>query len=130
MTKIILFLFAVSAIANLYAHGGEKADSIDNQVIFASEEDFILKEIDVTNWDFSEKEIILNKDEKYRLVFKIESGHHGIGIRGLDLKSGNMRTGEQVTWDLQDLEEGEYRFFCNVPCGQGHSSMRGVLIVN
>lgn len=116
-------------VASLYSHGDEKTGQIANSISFGEGDSFEVREISVTSWEFSEDEIVIDKSEKTRLIFKVESGHHGIMIRGLDLKSGNMKAGEHVTWDLENLEEGEYRFFCNVPCGQGHSSMRGKLVV-
>jgi cytochrome c oxidase subunit II len=129
MKKIILLLFSLVSLMTLYSHDGEETGHIANKIIFGDRDNFTIMEISVANWNFSEEEIILDKDTKTRLIFKIESGHHGISIPDLELKSGNMKKDELVSWDLADLSEGEYSFYCNVPCGQGHSTMRGKLVV-
>lgn len=129
MKKNILILFIFAVAMSLYSHGGGENDRINNKVLFNEGDSFEIREVTVTNWDFSEMEIVLEKNVRTRLIFKVESGHHGIQVRGLDLKSGNMKIGDKVIWDLEDLDEGEYSFYCNVYCGQGHSSMRGKLVV-
>ncbi|MBI2862255.1 MAG: cupredoxin domain-containing protein [Chloroflexi bacterium] len=55
--------------------------------------------------------------------------YHGLSVEGLDIgpASGQGRT---MSYLFTPLQEGEYRFQCNVACGCGHiGDMNGTLIV-
>lgn len=90
-------------------------------------------EMTAGDWFFEPSEITVQEGQRIRLEIttwnnKTERYDHGIGIPALgvdaDLPAG-MTTVVKFTAD----EPGEYQFFCNKFCGQGHSDMRGTLIV-
>lgn len=86
--------------------------------------------IDITtrNWAFSPANISVKKGEKVTLRLTGESGVHGFAVPELSINK-TIRPGETVTVDLPTDAAGSYRFFCSVPCGQGHIDMKGEIKV-
>lgn len=125
-TALQLVIISILYSFPLYGHGGGYSDIETRDInLFGNDPDIVLTEISMKNWNFSPRNIVLRKNQKNRLVFLIESGHHGVSIPGLKLQTGNLDHGEFVIWDIKDPAPGEYIFYCNIPCGEGHSQMQG-----
>jgi len=66
--------------------------------------------------------IEVNKGDKVRIIIENTDTTHGIRIPDLNLKDNNQI---EFTTDKQ----GEFIWYCTNICGDGHSQMRGKLIV-
>lgn len=74
--------------------------------------------------------IEVNEGDTVRIIASSRDVSHGLVISqfGVNLFLGSDGT-EQTAEFVAD-KKGTFSFFCNVPCGSGHGSMRGLLIVN
>jgi len=86
--------------------------------------------IDSFSWGFTQDPVTINKGDNVHLVITSSSGTHGVMIPGLGVSSGAVSPGETQTVDFVASEAGTFDYFCNVPCGEGHRSMRGQLVIN
>lgn len=86
--------------------------------------------IDAFNWGFTESDVTINKGDLVRLRFTSSSGTHGIAIPSAGISVGPVSPGQERIVEFVAQESGPLDYFCNVPCGQGHSGMRGQLIIN
>ena len=130
MKKIIFILLIVLFTQSIFAHGGEITHKTENLIVFNENDVIITTEILVSDWVFSSPVITINPENNNRLIFVIDSGHHGIRIPRLGLETGNMETGDFVIWDLTESRGGEYTYYCNIPCGRGHKDMVGTILIN
>ncbi len=77
---------------------------------------------------FSPSTITVSKGDVVKITLTTADVPHGIAIPdfGFSVKASPGQPGVgQFTAD----KTGTYTFFCNVPCGSGHRSMKGTLIV-
>lgn len=79
-------------------------------------------------WEFDPSTITVNKGDKVVLHVKSIDVAHGISISQFGV-SEYLEPGKTVDIEFIADKTGEFTFFCNVYCGEGHSSMRGKLIV-
>lgn len=79
-------------------------------------------QIDAKWFDFNPNEITLKQGEEVNLVINNLDVDHGIQIPELGLMGDNIIT---FTAD----KKGEFVFYCNNFCGEGHSDMIGKIIV-
>ena len=77
---------------------------------------------------FDPNPVIVNEGEKVKLVVTSTDVTHGFSISEFGV---NVRLfpGRPSIIDFTADKSGTYTFYCNVPCGSGHSAMRGRLIV-
>jgi cytochrome c oxidase subunit 2 len=54
---------------------------------------------------------------------------HGFAITAFNVDQV-IRSGETRTIQFVATRQGTFTFFCSVPCGAGHNTMRGTLVVN
>ncbi len=85
--------------------------------------------IDMFDFGFNQDKVSIKKGDHVRLVVTSSNGTHGIMIPGLGLSTGKVSPGEQEVLEFVAKEAGTFDYFCNVPCGSGHKSMRGQLVV-
>ncbi len=78
---------------------------------------------------FEPSNIEVNKGDKVVLNIKSIDVAHGIIIPEFGVNS-LLQSGETVKIEFIANKQGEFDFFCNVYCGNGHNNMRGRLIVN
>ncbi|MEO4055605.1 hypothetical protein [Solibacillus sp. CAU 1738] len=71
-----------------------------------------------------EKTFYVKANEEVTLTLKSEEGMHGVAIEGMDV---SLQQDGELKFML--TEPGEYRVFCNVFCGPGHSDMVVTLVV-
>lgn len=116
----ILFLLILSACS-----GGNEASSTPDGAAensITAEEELI---ITATNYSFDQKEYHLKKGVPVKIIFKNESGNHGILVPELELRL-DASTSSQV---VVPEEAGTFEMTCAIMCGSGHSSMSAKVIV-
>ncbi len=139
MKIIILLLLFISAVT-LFSHGDEVKDEhvepkiketnielIDSNLLFSDKDEFEEIVIEMDNWSFSIDKINLQAGKNYRLTFITTKGHHGVMIPDLEYKSGNLKVGESISFDIKNISKGKFDFYCNIPCGSGHKKMKGLI---
>ena len=89
-----------------------------------------VKEIEVTakQWEFIPNPIEVNKGDKVRLKIRSLDVTHGFALPDFGI-SQRLEPGKTEIVEFTADKTGSFTFFCNVPCGSGHSSMRGTLII-
>lgn len=80
-------------------------------------------------WDFEPGTINVNEGDKVVLNIESEDVKHGISIPDFGV-SEELVPGELVKIEFVANKKGEFRFFCNIQCGEGHGNMNGKIIVN
>ena len=86
--------------------------------------------IDAYNFGFNVTGPSINKGDKVKLIVKSSSGTHGFAIPGLSIDLKPIAAGEEKTTEFTADQSGDFDFYCNIPCGEGHSTMKGKLNVN
>lgn len=89
-----------------------------------------LKEFTMTarQWEFSPSEIRVNKGDRVRISLTSEDVTHGFRLSefGVDER---LPPGQEIIVEFVADKAGTFPFSCSVPCGSGHGSMTGTLIV-
>ena len=80
------------------------------------------------NWYFEPAEVRVKHGEKIVLKIKSVDVDHGFALPDFDV-SVKLKPGFEETVEFTADKKGEFTFFCNVLCGQGHRDMKGKLIV-
>ncbi len=80
------------------------------------------------NWEFVPSTIEVNKGD--RVILNIESADvkHGFSIKEFNVRE-DLEPGKTTKVEFVADKEGTFTFFCSVFCGDGHSTMKGQLIV-
>ncbi|MBU8566639.1 cytochrome C oxidase subunit II [Virgibacillus pantothenticus] len=81
-------------------------------------------QLDISATKFEQEEYNVTAGEKVTMKLSKEEGQHGIRIDELDV---SIQGDGEVTFTPS--EPGEYTIYCNIPCGEGHASMKSTLIV-
>lgn len=81
--------------------------------------------ITATNYSFDQEEYHLKKGVPVKIIFKNESGNHGLLVPELNLLL-NRKTSSAVI--IPD-KAGTYEMTCAVMCGSGHSTMKAKIVV-
>lgn len=89
-----------------------------------------VKEINVVakQFSFNPDPIIVNKGDKVKLILTSEDVEHGFAIVEYGINKRFSKENPVIVEFTAD-KTGEFRIFCSVFCGSGHSSMKGKLIV-
>lgn len=121
--KLSLLMFIAVAFV-LTACGGDESDDNTTEVITGNGESSSSNEVNITasDWDFDQDTYVVEAGET-TVNLSNEEGYHGISIDGTDLEI------EGDGSEIVDLEPGEYRIWCNIPCGEGHADMEATLVV-
>lgn len=87
-------------------------------------------EIDLTakQWEFEPQLIEVNLGDKVELHVESVDVSHGIVIPEYGI-SERLNPGEDVHAEFIADKKGTFNFYCNVPCGAGHSGMNGIIVV-
>ncbi len=90
-----------------------------------------VKEINIEayNWGFNQEPVTIKKGDRVRIKLTSSSGTHGIAIPDFGVSSGPVSPGQEEIIEFTADKAGTFVYFCNIPCGQGHSSMRGQLVI-
>jgi len=89
-----------------------------------------VREINVvaSQFDFGPEVITVRQGEEVRLLLTTDDVAHGIGLREFGINE-RIVAGETTVVTFVADTAGEFTFFCSVPCGAGHGSMTGTLVV-
>lgn len=85
--------------------------------------------VEAHNWYFVPEEIRVKEGTKVKIILRGISGAHILAIPDFSVKSQLVEQGETTTVEFVADKKGEFSFKCAVFCGEGHSGMQGVLIV-
>jgi heme/copper-type cytochrome/quinol oxidase subunit 2 len=90
----------------------------------------VVKEFDIEakQWSFEPSIISVNEGDTVKLNIESIDVTHGFALFEFDVNE-RLAPGKTVTVEFIADKAGEYTFFCSVPCGSGHGSMNGKLIV-
>lgn len=89
-----------------------------------------LKTIQVTakKWSFNPNPIRVKQGDVVRLEITSLDVTHGFALPDFNIDEV-IEPGKKVVVDFLADKKGKFSFFCSVPCGLGHSRMRGQLVV-
>ncbi|AIQ12086.1 cupredoxin domain-containing protein [Paenibacillus durus] len=120
----IALLLVLAACGGNSGNGGNAADSGKESAVSsaAAEEEVVIK---ATNFSFDKKEYHLKKGVPVQIVFKNESGNHGILVPELNLQLDENNNSQVIIPE----QTGTFRMTCAVFCGAGHSQMSADIIV-
>ena len=79
-------------------------------------------------WEFEPSTIRVKRGDRVKLVVKSVDVTHGLMLPQYKIDE-KLEPGKTVTVEFTADTAGEFPFWCNVPCGEGHREMRGTLIV-
>lgn len=80
------------------------------------------------NWKFTPNMITVKNGETVQLQVTGISGVHGFAVPDLGINVP-VAPGQTVTIDLPTDSVGPHAFFCSIPCGPGHSDMKGQIVI-
>jgi heme/copper-type cytochrome/quinol oxidase subunit 2 len=86
-------------------------------------------EVKAANWFFSPAAITVQQGQNITLRIQGESGVHGFAIPEFGINQ-SVAQGQSIDIKIPTNTIGTFDFFCNIPCGTGHSDMQGQIIVN
>ncbi len=79
-------------------------------------------------WSFEPSTITVNEGDTVTLSIKSVDVDHGFKISEFGV-GALLKPGETTNVEFVASKKGTYSFFCSVYCGEGHSSMKGTLVV-
>lgn len=79
-------------------------------------------------WAFEPSTIRVRKGQRVELTIQSVDVSHGFSLSAFNV-SEQLEPGQTVRVNFIANTKGSFPFFCSVFCGQGHSLMRGTLIV-
>ena len=85
--------------------------------------------ISMFNYGFNQDSTTIHQGDHVRLHIKSTQGTHGFKIPDLGLSTDELDSGEEQVLEFEANQSGTFSYYCNVPCGSGHRSMRGQLVV-
>lgn len=90
-----------------------------------------VKEFFITakQFEFIPETITVNQGDQVKLTITSTDVTHGFFIGQYSINE-RLEPGKTVTVEFIADKKGEFSMVCNVPCGSGHGSMRGKLVVN
>ncbi|MBI2476565.1 cupredoxin domain-containing protein [Candidatus Uhrbacteria bacterium] len=79
-------------------------------------------------WAFEPSTITVKKGQTVRLSVTSADVAHGLAIPAFAV-TARLEPGKTTSVEFTADQTGSFPFFCNVICGEGHSGMKGTLIV-
>lgn len=125
---LVIILIAIAIIGGVFVLSGKAVSNTPNQ---ASNSSGNVKEFNMTAsaFQFDPSTITVNEGDTVILHIKSLDEMHGIGIPQFNV-SEFLPPGQEVTVQFVADKKGSFKFFCNVPCGEGHRDMTGMIVVN
>ena len=71
----------------------------------------------------------MNKGDTVKLHITSTDVQHGFVISAYGINK-TLNPGQTVDAEFVADQSGSFPFYCNVFCGEGHSGMKGTLVVN
>ena len=133
MKKILLFILAlilsgcsqINKSENNTEEKVNKATLEDNNGNSGAEKEFTIM---AKKWTFDPVVITVNQGDKVKLNIKSIDVAHGIVISEFNVDE-RLEPGKIINIEFTANKTGEFDFFCNVFCGEGHKDMKGKLII-
>jgi len=122
--KLLLSITILSSLVIILA----SIQFLVNNYEIENEDDYIEIEMTAKQWEFSKDVIVVKKDQTILLKITSLDVPHGLYIEDYDL-AVFIPPGETVELKFNAEIEGEFEFYCNVFCGEGHPRHRSILIV-
>jgi len=91
-----------------------------------------VKELKIEAYNFGFRvlnDVKINKGDTVKLTVTSAEGTHGFAMPDFNINLAPIAPGDVKTATFVADKSGTFTYFCNVPCGPGHSSMRGTLTV-
>jgi len=85
--------------------------------------------IAASKYEFVPAEITVDEGETVVLEMRSTDVEHGLEIKELKVKVTIPKTGESVRTEFVAKKAGTFAFKCSEYCGNGHSRMKGRLVV-
>ena len=123
--KRLLFLLTVLILAACSSQTNTPATT------YAVKDVSSVKEFTMTakNWEFEPSTITVNKGDRVKLHITSADVEHGFRLAAFNINK-TLPPGQTVDVEFVADKAGSFPFFCNVFCGDGHSTMNGTLVVN
>lgn len=80
------------------------------------------------SWKFTPNVVAVKKGENVTIQISGLSGTHGFSVPGLGINAPVI-TGQTVTVKVPTDKAGTFPFLCSIPCGAGHTDMRGQIVI-
>tara|TARA_Y100000034_G_scaffold46233_1_gene56869 strand:- start:18726 stop:19109 length:384 start_codon:yes stop_codon:yes gene_type:complete len=126
MKKIIIPIIILAVVVlGIFFISNKPKDTIKEVELTGETKEF---DIVAKNWEFSPELIEVNLGDKVELHMESIEGTHGLAILGFGV-SETLRVGEDIHAEFIADKIGIFNFYCNVPCGRGHGTMGGMLVV-
>lgn len=120
---IILFLTACSTGNAIVNEVPVPESSVQEHIANAKEFNVVAK-----NWKFDPETINVNEGDSVLLHIQSIDVEHGFALPdfNVDVK---LHPGETIDVEFTADKKGEFTFYCDVFCGEGHNHMKGKLVV-
>ena len=82
----------------------------------------------VKRYEFVPPVVEVTLGERVRILVKSGDGLHGFGIKRFNV-SREIPRGETITVDFTPDATGDFPILCTEFCGDGHETMKGLLVV-
>ncbi|TAL58269.1 MAG: hypothetical protein EPN86_00455 [Nanoarchaeota archaeon] len=86
--------------------------------------------IEASNFQFTVTGPEIKKGDRVKLILTSAQGTHGFAMPAFNIDVGPISPGDTKTAEFVADQSGSFDYFCNVPCGSGHQSMKGILAVS
>jgi cytochrome c oxidase subunit 2 len=87
-------------------------------------------EISASKFEFTPNRIEVDEGDTVVVKLRSTDVEHGFAIKALKVKVKVPKGGEEVSVEFVAAKAGEFPFSCSEYCGNGHSRMKGRLVVN
>ena len=100
-----------------------------NQVTGKASENVVEMTIDAYSYGFTQSPATIKQGDKVRIKVTSSSGTHGVSIPDFGVSTGPIPAGQEEVFEFVADKSGSFDYFCNIPCGEGHRSMKGKIVV-
>jgi cytochrome c oxidase subunit 2 len=127
IVAIIVILVLIGTVAYIfYFRDGETTGNDSQEGLIGETKYFAMT---AKNWEFEPSTITVNKGDLVKINIKSIDVDHGIRLSEFNVNE-KLEPNKEVNIEFIADQTGEFTFSCNVFCGEGHSNMKGTLIVN
>jgi len=134
MKKIIIGIFVIGLLVIIGCNSSQESDIENTGDI--TQDDTITDTGDVKEfsliakeWEFVPNTITVNKGDRVILNIQNVDVAHGFALTEFNVNE-DLEPRKTTKIEFVADKEGTFPFFCSVFCGDGHSAMKGRLIVN
>ena len=133
---LVMLLFAfgcgraeTAAVVSGSSLSSSSAPVVSDSSLSASQGKTVDVHVDSFDFGFTQDNVAIHQGDHVRLHVTSSDGTHGVTIPSLGLATGRVANGAEEIIEFDAKEAGTFDYHCNVPCGSGHSSMRGQIVV-